>query len=319
MIEPIFKVIKPGLQTSVQDLGRTGYQQYGMSPSGAMDSYSMQLGNLLNGNALGEAVLEIAMIGPALEALNDISISICGGDLEPKVNGRTVPMWRSFVIKKGDILTFGQVKTGGRGYISFAGGLEVPIVLGSRSTFINGRTGGYQGRALQAGDILHGRPMIRKSRRLHSDFIPEYPKDLKVRVILGPHLEKFSQDTIDRFLTSSYKVSAQSNRMGLRLEGPKLNHIGGADIISDAIPFGGIQVPASGEPIILMAERQTTGGYPRIGTVISADLPLLAQAMPGAILTFEQIDIEDAQKLYIEQKKKFRLLALAAGISHIDS
>lgn len=319
MIEPLFKVIKPGLQTSVQDLGRTGYQQYGMSPAGAMDHYSLQLANLLNGNLLGDAVLEAVMQGPALEALSDVSISICGGDLEPRVNGSIVPMWKSLVLKKGERLTFGGLKNGGRAYISFAGGIEVPEVLGSRSTFINGSIGGFEGRALKAGDVLYGKPGVRKMRSLHPGFIPEYPQELTVRVILGPHLEKFSRETIYQFLSSTYNVSVQSNRMGCRLDGPRLKHVGDADIISDAIPFGGIQVPASGEPIILMAERQTTGGYPRIGTVISVDLPLLAQAMPGAALRFEEIQIDEAQKLYIEQKRKIRLLAITAGVSRVES
>lgn len=319
MIGPLFEVIKPGLQTSVQDLGRPGYQQYGMSPAGAMDPYSLQMANLLNGNHLGDSVLEAVMQGPALEALNDVSMSICGGDLEPRVNGRIVPMWKSLVLKKGERLTFGGLNNGGRAYISFAGGIVVPEVLGSRSTFINGSIGGFEGRALKAGDILYGKPSVRKMRSLHPDFIPKYPQELKVRVILGPHLEKFSRETLGQFLTSTYKVSVQSNRMGCRLDGPKLKHIDDADIISDAIPFGGIQVPASGEPIILMAERQTTGGYPRIGTVISVELPLLAQAMPGTALRFEEIEIDEAQKLYIEQKRKIRLLAMAAGISQVDT
>ncbi|MEH7886575.1 biotin-dependent carboxyltransferase family protein [Bacillus sp. JJ1609] len=313
MTAPLFKVLKPGLQTSVQDLGRTGFQQYGMSPSGAMDTYSMQMANLLTGNPLGEAVLEAVMLGPSLEVLTNVSIANCGGNLEPKVNGQEVPMWKSFILKEGDILSFGKVKSGSRAYISFAGGIDVPLVLGSKSTFLNGSLGGLNGRTLEAGDIVHGKPAVCKNRFLHRNFIPEYKKQITIRVILGPHYEKFSQSTIELFLSNEYTVSSKSNRMGYRLEGPKLEHIGGADIISDAVPPGGIQVPASGEPIILMAERQTTGGYPRIGTVISVDLPALAQALPGTLIDFKEVSIEEAHMLYLRRKKVFKNLSIIAG------
>lgn len=310
MTEPIFKVLKPGLQTTVQDLGRTGYQQYGISPAGAMDPYSMQMANLLVGNPLGEAVLEAAVLGPRLEALTDASIAICGGDLEPMVNSSKVPMWRSFVFKKGDILSFGTAKSGARAYISFAGGIDVPLVLGSKSTFINGRLGGFKGRALESGDLVHGNPFVRKNRFLHSSLVPEYASEMDIRVIIGPHQDKFSQTEKDRFLSSEYTLTSQSNRMGYRLEGPKLETIGGSDIISDAIPLGGIQVPANGQPIILLSERQTTGGYARIATVISVDIPLLAQAVPGTKIRFKEITIGEAQEQYLKQKKLFKFLSV---------
>lgn len=310
MTQPLFKVLKPGLQTTVQDLGRTGYQQYGISPSGAMDPYSLQMANLLVGNPLGEAGLEAAMIGPSIEALKDVSIAICGGNLQPMVNKIYVPMWKSFAFRKGDILSFGKVESGARAYIGFAGGIDVPFMLGSKSTFINGTMGGFSGRALDAGDVLNGRPFVRKNRFLHKDFIPEYNAQLGIRVIPGPHLEKFHPDAIKQFLSNEYTISPQSNRMGYRLEGPELNHIDGADIISDAIPAGGVQVPSNGKPIILMAERQTTGGYARIATVISVDLPLLAQAMPGTKVHFVEITIEEAQDLYRKQRKLFNVLSI---------
>ncbi|GAM14105.1 biotin-dependent carboxyltransferase family protein [Mesobacillus selenatarsenatis] len=312
MTEFLFKVLKPGLQTTIQDLGRTGYQQYGISPSGAMDPYSLQMANLLVGNPLHEAGLEATMLGPSLEAMTDVSVAICGGNLQPMVNKKKVSMWKSFVFKKGDILSFGKVESGTRAYIGFAGGIDVPLVLGSKSTFINGAMGGFNGRALEAGDIVHGRPFVRKNRFLHKEFIPEYNAQLVIRVILGPHLEKFHPDAIKRFLSNEYTISPQSNRMGFRLEGPELGHIGGADIISDAIPAGGIQVPSNGQPIILMAERQTTGGYARIATVISVDLPLLAQAMPGTKIGFAEITIKEAQELYRKQRKLFNVLSIVS-------
>ena len=310
MTLPLIKVLKPGLQTTVQDLGRTGYQQFGISPAGAMDTYSLQMANLLVGNPLNEAGLEATILGPGLEALTDVAMAICGGNLQPMVNGKEVCMWKSFLFRKGDILSFGKVESGARAYIGFAGGIDVPLVLGSKSTFINGAIGGFNGRAIEAGDVLYGSPFVRKNRFLHKDFIPDYKAQLEIRVILGPHLEKFHPGAIEGFLSEEYTVSPQSNRMGYRLEGTELSHIGGADIISDAIPAGGIQVPSNGQPIILMAERQTTGGYARIATVISVDLPLLAQAMPGSKIRFVEIPIEEAQKLYQKQRKLFNVLSI---------
>jgi antagonist of KipI len=289
MSKPVFKLIKPGLQTTVQDLGRYGFQRYGISPSGAMDTYSLKMANLLVGNPLGEAALEATLIGPTLEASEDVSIAICGGNLSPRIDGQEVMMWKSFKIKKGQVLSFGTCKEGCRAYIAVAGGVDVPLVLGSKSTFLNGGFGGYEGRALQEGDRLNGNPITRRNRFFHRELNPTYGKNITVRVILGPHLEKFTPNAIQTFLNGEYTVTGQSNRMGYQLQGTKLEHIDGADIISDAIPLGGIQVPASGQPIILMAERQTTGGYTRIGTVISTDIPLLAQSVPGTKVKFREI------------------------------
>ncbi|GHH97701.1 biotin-dependent carboxyltransferase family protein [Neobacillus kokaensis] len=309
----IFKVVKSGLQTTVQDLGREGYQQYGISPSGAMDHFSMQIANILVGNRLGEAVLEAAFVGPELEALCDMTVAICGGEFSPIVDGWKVPMWKSFLLKKGQLLSIGPCGSGARTYIAAAGGYDVPLVLGSKSTFLSSRFGGYDGRALKKGDMLSGFPFVQKPfKRLPLSLIPQYTKQLNVRVILGPHEERFDEESIKRFFTEKYLVTPQSNRMGYQLKGPKVEHITGPDIISDPVPFGGIQVPASGQPIILMADRQTTGGYTRIGTVISADLPLIAQAVPDTNITFSMVSIEEAQRLYLERRMLLKHLAIAA-------
>jgi len=309
MKTPIFKVLKPGLQTTVQDLGRFGFRKYGVSPSGAMDSYSLQIGNILVGNELGEAALEAPLIGPVLLALHDVSIAICGGDFTPKINNLEVSLWKSMVIKEGEILSFGRVKNGARTYIGVAGGIQVPRVMNSKSTSLTGKFGGFDGRALEEGDILYGNPFIRRKRFLDANLIPEYKNPLSVRVILGPHIEKFTPLGINTFLNEEYIISPQSNRMGFQLNGPMIEHNGGADIISDAIPFGGIQVPASGQPIILMAEHQTIGGYSRIGSVISADLPLLAQALPGTKIRFKEVPLNSAQNLLIDSKKRIKCLS----------
>jgi antagonist of KipI len=305
---PIFKVIKPGMQTTVQDLGRFGFREYGVSPSGAMDAYSLQMGNILVGNEIGEAALEAPLIGPILLAFHDISIAICGGDFTPKINDQEVPLWKSMVIKKGETLSFGRVKKGARTYISVAGGIHVPLVLRSKSTFLTGKFGGLDGKALEEGDILYGNPLIRRNRFLDANLIPEYKNPLCVRVILGPHKEKFTPLGVNTFLNEEFILSPQSNRMAFQLDGPRIEHRNGADIISDAIPFGGIQVPASGQPFILMAEHQTIGGYSRIGSVISTDLPLLAQALPGTKIRFKEISLNSAQNLLIASKNRIKYL-----------
>ncbi|MBV7507054.1 biotin-dependent carboxyltransferase family protein [Bacillus sp. sid0103] len=310
---PVFRVIKPGLQTTVQDLGRYGYQQFGISPSGAMDPYSMQLANILVGNDPGEAVLEASFLGPVLEAVSDMVIAICGGNFSPEIGNREAPMWKSFLLKKGEILSIGSYKQGARAYLAMKGGIDVPVVLKSKATSLNGGFGGYEGRPLQKGDLLYGNPVIKKPwKSLHPELIPQFNKQLTVRVILGPHQQMFTEKSIEQFLFEKYVVTPQSNRMGYQLRGQKLEHTLSPDIISDPIPLGGIQVSANGQPIILMADRQTTGGYTRIGTVISVDIPLLAQAVPDTTISFTEVSLEEAQRLYLERLKFIKLLKVAA-------
>ncbi|MEH7117068.1 biotin-dependent carboxyltransferase family protein [Neobacillus vireti] len=313
-MKAILKVLKPGLQTTVQDLGRYGYQQFGISPSGAMDSFSMRVANILVGNSVGDAVLEAALIGPELVAVSDVVIAICGGDFMPKVDGEEVSKWKSFLLRQGQVLTVGHCQRGARAYIAIGGGIDVPLVLGSKSTFLNGKFGGFEGRALQKGDVLTGTPFIRKPNKiLHPELVPQYTNEMTIRVVIGPHEDRFTEKSIERFFTEGFVVTHQANRMGYQLKGPKLEHIGGPDIISDPIPLGGIQVPASGQPIILLADRQTTGGYTRIGTVISADIPRVAQAVPDTIIHFSKVSVEEAQRLYVERQRLLRHLQLGAA------
>ena len=313
MSTPIFRVIKPGLQTTVQDLGRYGYQQFGVSPAGAMDPYAMQIANILVGNNRGEAVLEVSVIGPSLEALSDMVVSICGGDFSPTIDGQRIQTWKSFLLKKGQVLSVGRCKHGARTYLAIAGGIDVPTVLASKSTFINGSMGGHEGRALKKEDTLSGFPEIRKPfKSVHPDLISDFQTQTVIRVILGPHHELFTEQSLRQFLSAEYRISPQSNRMGYQLNGPKLEHTNGPDITSDPIPLGGIQVPASGQPIILMADHQTTGGYTRIATVISVDIPRLAQAVPDTMIKFSQVSLDEAQRLYLEGQSLLKRLALAA-------
>ncbi|MDQ0483781.1 biotin-dependent carboxyltransferase family protein [Guptibacillus hwajinpoensis] len=316
MSNAIFKVTKPGLLTTIQDSGRVGYQQYGIVVSGAMDSFSMNIANFLVGNPRNEAVIEVTVMGPKLVIMKDVVIAICGGDLSPKVNGEKAPMWKSFEVKEGDTLEFGQPNVGARSYISVAGGFDLPFVMESKSTYLKAGIGGLEGRALEKGDVLYGaREENGKSgRALHRDKVPTYSNELEIRVVLGPHHRAFSDEAVQTFLSSTYEVTPQSDRMGFRLKGPTLEHATSADIISEAIPLGGIQVPANGQPIILMADRQTTGGYTRIATVISGDIPCLAQAMPGCKIHFREVSVEEAQNIYENNDRLIRTLEKVSSL-----
>ena len=310
MSSPLFQVMKPGLLTTIQDLGRTGYQEFGVVVAGAMDPFALQIGNLLVGNEKGESAMEVTIMGPELKALEDMVIAICGGNLSPKVNGKQAPMWKSFKVKKGELIEFGRPVEGARAYICVAGGLDVPAVMGSKSTYLKAHFGGFQGRALEKDDVLYGEDCagVRSGRSIHPGEIPSYKKELEIRVCLGPHLDAFHESSVETFLSSTYEVTPQSDRMGYRLKGPKIEHKTSADIISEAIPLGGIQVPADGNPILLMADRQTTGGYTRMATVISYDIPLLAQAQPGTTIRFKEVSVEEAQALYVKRAKFFSVL-----------
>jgi antagonist of KipI len=310
MSKALFRVEKPGLLTTIQDAGRTGYQQYGIVVGGAMDRFSLHIANILVGNPPNEAALEVTLVGPTLEALADTVISICGANLSPTVNGERVPLWKSFLVKTGQKIEFGKPIEGARAYISVAGGFDVPLVMGSKSTDLKAAIGGGNGRALEKNTMLYGidGDFSKRRRSLNIAEIPQYPKELTIRVVLGPHLQAFPSSTIELFLSSTYTISTQSDRMGYRLKGPRLVHKSSADIISEAIPLGGIQVPDNGEPIILMADRQTTGGYTRIATVISTDIPKLAQATTGCSVRFTAVSVEEAQQIYLEENRFIRML-----------
>ncbi|WP_337017600.1 biotin-dependent carboxyltransferase family protein [Oceanobacillus massiliensis] len=315
----IIEVIKPGLATSVQDLGRIGFQQYGVVVSGAMDSFALQVANLLVGNSRMEAGIEVVIMGPELRMMEDTVLAICGADLSPKLDGKPVSGWKSFAAKKGQRLTFGQPNNGSYAYIAIAGGIDIPEVMGSKSTYTKAGIGGFNGKFLQKGDQLasggeHVPLRYLTGRGLTETAVPSYDPHRKIRVVLGPDKHAFTTNVMDAFCSSTYKMTAQSDRMGYRLDGPELSHLHGADIISDAILPGTIQVPANGQPIILLADRQTTGGYTRIATVISVDLPLVVQKLSGSKLQFEAVSVEQAQQLYTERELLLQKLSLRAGV-----
>lgn len=301
--QPLFDVAKIGLQTTFQDLGRFGYQQYGVPVSGAMNRFSLQVANLLVGNARDEAGMEITMVGPELCAQSSMVIALCGADLRPEIDGVPVPMWKSFRIQPGDRLTFGAPKQGLRTYLAVASGFDIPKVMGSQSTYAKAGLG----KSVEKDGRLYGfsgagQPGV----GLKQSQIPVYKKEQQLRVVAGPHTERFTEQGLDTFFNEMYTVSPQADRMGCRLDGATVAHRYRADIWSEAIPFGGVQVPANGKPIILMADRQTTGGYTRIGTVISVDLPKVAQLTPGDAVRFQAVGVNQAEALYREREHFFR-------------
>ena len=298
------EVLEGGMLTTVQDLGRYGYQRYGVPVAGAMDSFALQAANALVGNSLDEAALEITIVGPTLRATASCLIAVTGADLGLRVNGRPLPSWMAVFVRRGWIVEFGSRRMGCRAYLAVAGGIDVSLVMGSKSTYLRGGFSGVEGRALRGGDIIPiGQPTFHvpslAGRDFPADLIPEYSDEPEVHVILGPQDDYFTAEGITTFLSSEYQVSPTSDRMGYRLQGPEIAHKGRADIISDGIALGSVQVPADKQPIVMMADRQTTGGYPKIATVISAEIPRLAQCMPGAsTVTFKAITVEEAQARY---------------------
>ncbi|WP_078553236.1 biotin-dependent carboxyltransferase family protein [Bacillus alkalicellulosilyticus] len=307
----VARIKKPGLYTTVQDGGRVGFQKSGIVVSGAMDTYAYRMSNLLVGNVSYEAVLEVTLMGPTIEIVEDAVLSICGGNLSPTLDGQPIEMWKAFRVKKNQTLSFGKPQSGARAYIAFQGGLSLPNVLGSYSTYEKATIGGVEGRALQKGDVLYQIPTQTsiRLRKCSNSLIPTYKKKSRIRVIAGPDEDRFTSSGRQTFWEHEYEVSVQSDRMGYRLVGPKIEHQTSANILSDAVTFGTIQVPDDGYPIIMMADRQTTGGYTRIGTIISVDLPYVAQMKQGDVLQFEQVSVETAQQLYLQRESVLKTLA----------
>lgn len=293
----MIEVIKSGLQTTVQDGGRRGYQAYGVPVCGAMDWQSLALANILAGNPWEEAALEICALGPTIAFQEDAVFALAGADFSAALNGRPLESNGAFLAHKGDLLEMGACKGGFRAYLAVSGGFDIPSVMESRSTCLSAGFGGFHGRALKAGDKidlrapqvwLRGLPVRQTCRK----YDPETP----VRVILGPQQDAFSAEGIDVFFSSEYRLGSQCDRMGCRLEGSTiaLKENLSPNIISDGVVMGSIQVP-NGQPIVMMADRQTTGGYVKLGTVITADLPLMAQKRPGDSVRFQGVTVQQGQ------------------------
>ena len=302
------RVLKAGMLTTVQDLGRNGYQSQGFSVAGVMDVRSFKIANLLLDNPENEAVLEFTLIGPTLQFTSDTIIAITGGDFQPTVNGEPAPMYTALYMKRGDILKFGSARTGSRGYIAFSSYLDIPVVMGSRCTNLKSKIGGYKGRKLKDEDYIGFRIKRRYlpyflSRKLDLDEFDE--EEVTLRVVMGPQDDMFTKQGIHTLLSETYTVTSDFDRMGCRLEGPFIASKNGSDIISDGIAFGSIQVPAHGKPIVLLADRQTTGGYAKIATVASVDIPELVQRKTDHKIRLQAITVEEAQKLYLEEEEQY--------------
>lgn len=311
-------VIKPGLLSSFHDMGRFGYQHLGVSAGGAMDSRAHRLANLLVGNPKSEATLEVTLAGPTLRFDAAACIAISGANLSPTLNNEPVPNNRPLIIRPNDILAFGARVSGTRAYIAWNGGIDLPIVLGSRSTYLRGGFGGFHGRALRKDDVFALRAGLDTTRhnleRLEEDlwrikvYLPailgQMPRSA-IRVMRSAHTNWFTDESVQEFFSSEYRVSAASDRMGYRLEGKTLEMKSAAQMLSEATCFGSIQVPPDGKPIVLMADRQTTGGYPKIAHVATVDLSTLAQYMPGEALRFVEIGLPQAQQLDSQREEAF--------------
>lgn len=297
----MIRILEPGPQTTVQDLGRTGQMRYGIPPSGPMDRFAFVVANRLVGNADGAAALECTLVGPRLEVDAPGAVAVTGADMPLTVNGAEVPRWATIALKAGDVVKLGPARAGVRSYLAFSGGLDVPLVLGSRSTYVRGRLGGLDGRALRKGDTLHVLPFgAVRPRRVERRALPEYGSESAIRVVLGPQADRFTDAGIRTLLGSAYEVLPQSDRMGARLSGPRIEHARGHDIISDGIALGSIQVPGDGQPIILLVDRQSTGGYTKVATVCSCDVGRIGQARPGQSLRFQAVAVAEAHRLLRE-------------------
>jgi antagonist of KipI len=330
------RVVGAGLQTTVQDLGRREHQRDGVPGGGAMDRSAFRIGNALVGNDDGAAGLEAALIGPAIAFENATLIALTGGDLEPTIDGQPVPMWRAIHLQAGATLRFGRPKVGCRAYLAIAGGIDVPLIFGSRSTYLRAQFGGHEGRALRPGDVLttHCPPTL---AHCIADAIPDgrdaahtavaswgaghslrmrYSSEPVVRLIPGTHADYLAAPSRTKLFSASFNISASSDRMGYRLEGVELPLRNPVELLSEGVAFGTVQLPPDGMPIVLMADRQTTGGYPRIGEVASIDLPLIAQLKPGDRLRFRPISIDEAQELYLTYEQDLAQARAAITLRH---
>lgn len=302
------KVEKSGMMTTVQDQGRRGFQQFGISESGAMDPWALRWANFLVGNEENAAGIEVTLMGPQLLFEQDAVIAVGGADLSVKLDQTPIPRWTSIHVRAGQRLSFGKPRFGVRAYVAVQGGIDVPVALGSRATFIKAKLGGFRGRELRNGDVLpvgECKTQVLR-RRLHPALLPDYDLDEPLRVIPGPDLEMFSEEALSTFFGEVYSLTNEVDRMGYRLNGPPLPLASNSSMLSDAVAMGTIQIPSSGFPLLLLADRQTSGGYARIGTVIHEDLPKTAQLGPHAAVSFSRVTLEEAQQLRRKREYQYR-------------
>ena len=309
----MIEVLKPGLISSIQDLGRWGHQPLGVPVSGAMDEMSHRLANLAVGNDESEATLEVTMMGPTLRFGRDAVIAWAGADLSPALDGVPIPPFTATPVRGGATPQFGRRVAGLRAYLAVQGGFALVPVMGSTSTYARAGFGGHEGRALRKGDRVALTSV--DVRPVPSPLPPHLLRgvdgpapDAPIRVLRGREWHQFGAEAQQTLLTQAWRIGAQSERMGYRLEGTALERAARGDILSEPVSFGTMQVPPDGQPIVLMAERQTTGGYPKIAQIASVDLPRLAQRAPGEHVRFEMIELEAAQGLLFEREQALQAL-----------
>lgn len=297
----IMTILQAGPLTTIQDAGRFGLMEYGIGQSGVMDYQSYIQVNQLVGNDKNEAVLEMTLMGSEILFDEETLIAYTGADMQAKLDEVPIERGRAYLIQKGQRLKFGMAKSGVRAYLAIAGEMQVPVIINSKSTNLKCKMGGLDGRKLQNGDEL--KVQVRKYSKKKTEKLlkkqmepTDYEEKKMIRVVLGPQDDCFSEKGIKTFLSEDYIVSMESDRMGIRMEGPKIEGKGKTDIVSDGIVFGSIQVTSAGLPIVMMADHQTTGGYAKIATVVKEDLPKLAQARPGDHVVFQKVEIEEIQK-----------------------
>ena len=314
-----FKVISPGIQTTVQDLGRSGLLKYGIPTSGAMDQRSFVIGNLLLRNPDNATALETTLQGLKLQALARVTICITGADLDPWLNDQPAHQWTTFTMKEHDILHFKKRKKGLRAYVAVQGGFDVPEVLGSRSTFVRGRIGSI----LRGGGSLRictfDSEVPENILTLPQEYRPDFNRIDPIRLLMGPQEDYFTPRGIATLLNSTYRISPQSDRQACRTDGPTIEIAKGPGIISDPIPLGGVQVPGDGKPIILLRDAQVTGGYAKIATLARVDMDRLGQMIPGDEIRFRRISRETAIDLLMEEERRFEeVRGLLKAKAHIS-
>lgn len=313
----IFEVIHPGIFTTVQDLGRTGYLASGIPPSGAFDRFALKMGNLLLKNPFGEAGLEMTALGPTVRVLHDTAIAFTGGHFNAKKNGEPIPQWRTVEARKDDVMSFGKAEMGWRGYLCVAGGIDVPVVLASKSTYTMGALGGFRGRPLKTGDIIQAGPAREplesiRGRKVKREVLPDLEAGKVLRVVMGPQDDYVAEESIEAFLTSPYKVSHRANRVGYRFEGPRFSFKevnkakdAGSDpsnIVDDGNAIGAIQIPGGVEPICLAVDGVSMGGYVKIACLITADMDRMAQLKIGDSMRFKRVGVDEARSILIRKE-----------------
>lgn len=328
----MIRVLKPGALTQLQDLGRYGHQRYGVPVNGVMDEWSHRLANILVGNPDDTATLECTLTGPTLRFMRERLIALSGADLRACIDDMPAPLNQPLLVRAGATLAFGERRRGARVYLAVRGGFDVPAVMGSRSTFTRGGYGGFHGRPLGRDDRLAlcaaDAGYARATRLLVQCGLPFVSAALfdlpapsggldGLRAMPGPQWPAYTDEARTAFLEQAFQIESRSDRMGYRLDGPRLALSAPLEMVSEAVSFGTVQVPPDGNPIVLMADRQSAGGYPKIAYVASVDLPLLAQALPGDAVRFSMITLEEAQALYLEREQSLEALRaqVAAAMS----